>query len=329
MAKARRERCPYCGFLDTIKWGKQCGHQRYKCKNCGSLFTPRRKDVSHNNRFIWFRWWVVGKQTIEQISELSGYSIRQLKTWFYEYLDEAPTWKIKRRESVNLLIDGTWFPNKVCLIVYRANNIKATMFYRLTDAEKEDEIIRDLKALQRMKVRIDSVTSDGGTDIAKAVKYACPNAIRQRCLAHIERECLLWITQHPKSAAGIELRRLVCQISHIKTHNDELYWKRCLNDWYDEYAEFLKEKTISPLTGQKSYTHDYIRKAYFHIWHALPDMFQFIDHPDIPKTTNGLESFFGHIKDYLGVHRGLSLEHHKNFVKWYLYFNSEKAKKKR
>jgi transposase-like protein len=112
MAKSRRERCPYCGFLDTIKWGKQSGHQRYKCKNCGSLFTARRKDISHKNRFVWFRWWVEGKQTIEQISELSGYSIRQLKTWFYECLEEAPTWKVSRREGVNLLIDGTWFPNK-------------------------------------------------------------------------------------------------------------------------------------------------------------------------------------------------------------------------
>ena len=54
MAKSRRERCPYCGFLDTIKWGKQSGHQRYKCKNCGSLFTARRKDVSHKNRFACF-----------------------------------------------------------------------------------------------------------------------------------------------------------------------------------------------------------------------------------------------------------------------------------
>jgi transposase-like protein len=61
-AKSRRERCPYCGFLDTIKWGKQSGHQRYKCKNCGSLFTARRKDISHKNRFVWFRWWVEGKQ---------------------------------------------------------------------------------------------------------------------------------------------------------------------------------------------------------------------------------------------------------------------------
>ena len=34
MAKTRRERCPYCGFLDVIKWGRRDGHQRYKCKNC-------------------------------------------------------------------------------------------------------------------------------------------------------------------------------------------------------------------------------------------------------------------------------------------------------
>ena len=50
-------------------------------------------------------------------------------------------------EKVNLLIDGTWFPNKVCLIVYRADNLKATLFYRLTDNEREMEIIADLKAL--------------------------------------------------------------------------------------------------------------------------------------------------------------------------------------
>ena len=47
---------------------------------------------------------------------MSGYSVRQLKTWFYEYLEEAPSWKIRKYEKVNLLIDGTWFPNKVCLI---------------------------------------------------------------------------------------------------------------------------------------------------------------------------------------------------------------------
>jgi hypothetical protein len=49
-----------------------------------------------------------------------------------------------------------------CLVVYRANNIKATLFYRLTDDEKEWEIITDLQTIRRMGVRIESVTSDVG-----------------------------------------------------------------------------------------------------------------------------------------------------------------------
>ena len=28
----------------------------------------------------------------------------------------------------------------------------------------------------------------------------------------------------------------------------------------------------------------------------------------------------GHLKDHMRLHRGLSFEHHRDFVKWYLYF---------
>ena len=326
MAKIRRSRCPRCDSLNVISWGEQSGHQRYKCKSCNKVFTFRRKDISEKNRFVWFEWWVLGKQTIEQISAMSGYSVRQLKRWFYKYLENAPTWSVRRRDSVNLLIDGTWFPNKLCLVVYRDNCIKATLFYRLTDKEREWEIIKDLETLKSMGIRVASVTSDGEANIIRAVKYACPHAVRQRCLAHIERECLAWITQHPKSSAGITLRRLICQISHIKTHNDARWWVMELNKWHKEYEEFIKERTISP-TGERSYTHENIRKAYLHAYRAVPDMFKFIDYPEIPKTTNALESFFGHLKDHMRLHRGLSFEHHRDFVKWYLYFRNEEQKK--
>ena len=327
MPKTRRVRCPYCGFLDVIKWGKQCGHQRYKCKNCDSFFTHRREDISKRNRFIWFKSWIRGKQTIEDISEKSGYSVRQLKYWFHEYLDDAPTWTIQRRKSVNLLIDGTWFPNKVCLVVYRADNVKATLFYRITDEEKWVEIESDLQKIKQMGIRIASVTSDGSEDIIKAVRIACPHAVRQRCLAHIERECLVWLTQHPRTSAGIYLRRLVCQISHIKTHNDRLYWISEFHKWYEEYEEFINQKAVSPVDNKKYYIHDSLRRTYIHIRNAIPDMFKFIDHPEIPKTSNALESFFGHLKDNLRIHRGLSFEHQQAFVKWYLHFNNEKKKK--
>ena len=178
MPKTRRERCPQCGFLDVIKWGKQSGHQRYKCKNCGTIFTFRRKDISKKNRFVWFEWWILMKQTVPQISQLSGISERQLYRLFDEYLDEYPQWEIQRREKVNLLIDGTWFPNKMCLIVYRDETVKATLFYRLTDEEWENEIREDLENLMSAGVEIESVISDGGGNIIKAVKKACPEVVR-------------------------------------------------------------------------------------------------------------------------------------------------------
>ena len=148
MVKSRKEKCPECGSKEVIKWGRQANHQRYKCKRCGVSFTLRRKDVSLNNMFVWFKWWIVGKQTIEQISTLNGHSVRHLKSVFYKYLELAPQWTIKRSEAVNLLIDGIYFRNKVCLVVYRGHRIKSTLFYRLTDREREWEIIQDLQALK-------------------------------------------------------------------------------------------------------------------------------------------------------------------------------------
>lgn len=51
-------------------------------------------------------------------------------------------------------------------------------------------------------------------------------------------------------------------------------------------------------------------------------MFHFIGDKDIPKTTNALDSYFGHLKLNLNVHRGLSKRHRKAFILWYLYLKS-------
>jgi hypothetical protein len=52
---------------------------------------------------------------------------------------------------------------------------------------------------------------------------------------------------------------------------------------------------------------------------ALPHMFHYLENDRIPKTTNRLESFFGHLKGHLAR---LSVKHRKNFIKWYLYFKN-------
>lgn len=322
--KRRRLRCPKCGSLNSEKWGVSFNNQRYRCKDCGYSFTPHREDVKSKNQFKWFRKWVLGKQTISDISIESGHSERQLRRWFEVQLLQVPEWTIRRGQGVHMLIDGTWLDSDHCLIVYRDFDNRSTVYYRFSSGEIEDEIIKDLQMFKDLKISISSFTTDGSDQITRAIKYVFPQVPRQRCIVHIQRECLLLLTQHPRTPAGIELRRLVCRITRIETNNDMLFWKKQLIGWYEEYDEFIMQQTVNKDTGEMSYTHDNIRKVYVHLSRALAWMFKYVDDPSIPNNTNAIESFFGHLKDNLRIHRGMTYEHKENFIKWYLYFANEK-----
>ena len=324
----RRQRCPKCGSLDVIKWGVRDGAQRFKCRNCKYLFSSRRKDISKSNRFPWFRKWVSGRMTIEEISKASGYSSRQLHRWFDEYLDEYPTWTIKTTTPVYLLIDGTYYSNNHCLIVYRAENIKRTLFYRFTRAEDDDEIASDLVNIRSMGYKVIGITTDGGDNIVRGVEYVYPDVPRQRCVVHVQRECLNSITLHPRSPEARLLRNLVMKLNDVRSTNDKLYWLNMYRRWAEDNAEYACEKGVIHNTGQTYFIRNDLRKAYIHLRRAIPNLFQYIDNPGLPRTTNSLEAFFGHIKDQLRLHRGLSETRVDNSIKWYLYFNDERKKNK-
>ena len=150
-----------------------------------------------------------------------------------------------------------------------------------------------------------------------------PNVLVQRCLVHIQRMCLLWLTANPTYDAGKELRILVGYIHKIKTHNDKLYFINELKHWEAKHKSFLNEKSYKLETGRYWYKHKLIRRSFLTIKRALPNMFWYLDNDKIPKTTNGIESYFGHLKNHLDLHRGLTKEHRINFIKWYIYFNNK------
>lgn len=326
MVKTKKFRCSHCHSLNVIQWGKQSGKQRYHCHDCGRYFTRSNSGVSRKNKEIWFRNWIVGKQTLDQLSKQSGYSISTLKRFFHYYLNHYPTWQMQSSEKVNLLIDGTYFANKVCLVLYRDNNIKATQIYRLTDGEWFEEIAEDIQNLLDMGIQIESVTCDGLSNIIKAVRKTSPNTIIQRCVIHIQREVLIWLTRNPKSEAGGELRQLVRELHLIKNRDDWGYWVVALVKWYEIHKDYVNEKSYYPQSKRYWFTHKSVRRAFIHIKRALPDMFHYLDNHNIPKSTNALESFFGHLKKNISIHRGLSKEHYKNYIKWYLFFKSNENK---
>jgi hypothetical protein len=308
--------------LDVIGWGIRNGRQRFRCNNCGIFFTNRNPVVSKSNRFIWFEKWVLQKQTLDLISKESGYSVRTLKRYFHDYLSVPPKLSVYPSEKVNLIIDGTYFSNNLCLIVYRDNTIKFTQLYRLTNGEWYEEIREDLENLLALNVQIESITCDGHRAILKAINKVCKHVKLQRCIIHIQRMCRIWLSANPKSEAGIELRKIILKVHLIENEYQKQLWIKQLIDWYHLYEDFVNEKSVSNETGRYWFTHKMVRRSFIVTSKALPNMFHYLENPRIPKSTNGLESFFGHLKDNLRIHRGLSMQHRKNFIKWYLYFRN-------
>jgi hypothetical protein len=308
--------------LNVIKWGTQQGKQRFKCHSCGILFTNSSPTTRQSNKKIWFEHWVIGRQTIQQISNSSGYSERTLKRLFSSYLAQTPVLRVKPSEKVNLLIDGTYFSNDLCLVLYRDNTIKFTQLYRLTDGEWYEELKEDLENLFKLGVQIESITCDGHKALLKAIRATCNQVIVQRCIVHVQRMCRIWLTTNPKSLAGIELRAIVNRLHKIENREQWGYWVVDLNSWHVKHNEYINEKSYNLDTSRYWYTHKLVRRSFVVIKRALPDMFHYLENGRIPKSTNGLESFFGHLKSHVTLHRGLSKEHRRNFIKWYLYYRN-------
>lgn len=210
------------------------------------------------------------------------------------------------------------------MLCYQDHEDGYTQLIRFSDGEHYEEIKEDLNNLIKLGVQIEGITTDGHKSILKAIRKTIPKVIVQRCLVHIQRMCLLWLTRFPKHLAGQELRRLVLLLLDIKTDNDRLYWAQQLDRWYAHHRHYLQEKTINQQTGRYWYTHKLLRRSYFTIKRALPNMFHYLTNPKIPATTNGIEGFFSHLKNHLDLHRGLTPEHRINFIKWYVYLSNDK-----
>lgn len=238
-------------------------------------------------------------------------------------LNKAPVLEFSTVDHIYLVIDGTYFPNNICLVVYRNWQLKLTQLYRITDGEHFQEISEDLQNLLNLGIKIKSITTDGDKSSIKAIKKVCPDVPFQRCLVHISRMCRIWITTNPQHQSGFELKQIIVKIHCIDTEYKRQMWLIELINWEEEYREYLNQKSFHVESGKHWYTHKMIRKSFNLIKNALPNMFTYLHDDKIPNSTNTLESFFGHLKTNLNIHRGLSLANRKNFLKWYLYYKNQ------
>jgi hypothetical protein len=128
------------------------------------------------------------RQVYKYLVRDSGLSQSSIQRLFHHYLKSAPQTVIKSKRNVHLIIDGTYFTNGLCLILYYDYDIQYVQLFRETNQEKFKEIKEDLLNLKKLGVDVYSVTCDGHKSILKAVAKAYPNAVIQRCLVHIKRQ---------------------------------------------------------------------------------------------------------------------------------------------
>ncbi len=308
------------------KWGWQNGKQRYRCADCYHNFILTNEGVKKANQFVWFYKWVMERQVYQHLVRDSGMSQSSLQRLFKFYLKSPPKNTVESKGHVHLLIDGTYFENGLCLILYYDYDIQYVQLFRETNQEKFREIKEDLLNLKKLGTQVYSVTCDGHKAIMKAVIKIFPGAIVQRCVVHVKRQIKSYLGAKPQLVQAKDLLYYSRQVTRINTLEHAQQWLVEVHHWYKEHEVFINQKSVNEKTGTWWYTHKHLHQAATHLINAIPHLFSYINDGQIPSSTNQIEGYFAHLKEKLTLHRGLRFEAKKSFIKWYLHFKNQEKR---
>ncbi len=315
MAQKKRL-CTVCNSRNTIKKGKSRGVQTYLCIDCGKRFSSFRRKRIILAKHLW-KEYVFGKQTMRELSSSYDMDKRSIRSLLDGYKN---TEKIHNPRPVHIMVDGTYFGERReetdwCTIVARDQLTKEDLFWLFAETETTYaySLLRD--KLEALGYTILSVTSDG----FPGVKTAFSDIPIQMCHVHMERGVIRGTTRKPLTEAGQVLLALV---RTLHENADEETFNRRLNAFTAKYRKFLSEKTTHPFTGDWSWTHEGVRQALNRIILQRNYLFTYKQNKNIPRTTNSLEGHFSHIKNIVGIHRGLSEAHKQKMLNTILLASS-------
>ena len=257
--------------------------------------------------------WVKENFSIRQISNISGYSKNKLVGIKNYWLEHAPGNIEIDSTTKYLLFDGTYFDEKSCLALFLNAVTKKPVLYKHIERESYHNVFPLLKRLKAEGINPVAITTDGQKQVIKAILDVWPNIVTQRCLYHIQRQGLMWLRTYPKTEAGIELKKIFLSLLLIKTKAGKEKFFQAWVKWQKKYDTFMKQ-----LPSNKVAYKDLKRSSSL-IKNALPNMFHYLDDPNIPPTTNLLEGFFSHLKGDYNRHKGLSEKHKIAYLKWYCF----------
>jgi hypothetical protein len=248
---------------------------------------------------------VWGKQSLAQLAEKYHHGI----PWVQKQLDTVPLKQdIFIPQPLIFVADVSFFSRGDGILVFRSPKHGKNIFWQFVQGENPAMYREARKTLEAKGCIFQAIVLDG----RKGVREVFSDIPVQMCHFHQKAILRRYLTLHPKLEAGQEL----WLVGRTLTFVSEEDFTQLLDEWYEKWKDFLKEKTADADGLHWHYTHKKIRSAYRSLATNLPYLFTFERYPElkIPNTTNSLDGFFNQMKKLLRVHNGLSEERRNRVV---------------
>lgn len=242
--------------------------------------------------------------------------IKQIKRYWLE--KDSPVEVINFSLAKYLMFDGTYFRHQNCLVVLMDTKKNQVIANSYCDRENYHSSLRLFTGLKSSGLDPKAITIDGNPSVIRALKQVWPNTVLQRCLAHIQRQGLSWLRRYPKLESAKQLRYILLKVTGIVNDQQKLLFLSLFKNWEKEFG---KQVCALPSTDK---VYSDLQRTRSLLIHALPDMFYYLTDRSIASTTNRLEGYFSQLKQSYRRHNGLSKEHRKNYLTWYVYFKNQR-----
>jgi hypothetical protein len=269
------------------------GRQRYRCHDCGKLFSTPKTPLSWVSRA--YKDYSAGRQTLNDLARRYGYSLRTIQRHFDAYKPPSSPIAVAQ-EPVALTFDGTFFGRGYGLMIYRASG--RNIFWQEIESETLAVMEQGLRHLTAQGWRFSSITIDGRQGTVSLIKRLFPKVAIQLCIFHQKATIQRYLTSKPKTPCGKEIRALMSFLLFI----DDPLFLACLEGIKEDHKDFLKERN-----EQGQFKHRKIRSALRSLTTNAAYLYTWQRHPElkIPTTTNSCDGSFAHWKNKIKIHRGL------------------------
>ena len=256
--------------------------------HCGSQFQGRRRPK--RKHLVLWKEYVWNKQSLIQLAKKYEVDTKTIQKYLDAVLQE-------RRgippQSIVFIADVSFFSRGDGILVFRSPQLHKNISWKFVRGENPS-MYREARVMLETKGFIfQAIVLDG----RKGVREVFSDIPVQMCHFHQKAILRRYLTLHPKLEAGVALQIVGRTLTFLK----EKDFTQLLDEWYEKWGDFLKERTFESDGKHWHYTHKKIRSAYRSLMTNLPYLFTFERYPalHIPNTTNSLDGFFTQMKKRL------------------------------